>query len=519
MLTLESGVIGSQMPTFHWLPTGAAPRLGSLGREVADLAALAKLELDPWQVWIMEQACTRREQTYWNPYTQRDENLWAAFEVAVMVSRQNGKSAMAEARQLAGLFLFGERLLIHSAHKFDTSKETFEHVLSLIQDCPDLDRELQRVIHGHGEEGLILKSGQRLTFRTRAGTAGGGRGFTSDCLFLDEAMYLTASQIASLMPTLSARPNPQVWMLGSAGNKLSVAFGRARRRAYRANEERLFYAEWAAALCRNFCPIGCREHDDPADPNTWLKTNPGAGIRISLDHIRAEYNAMGAAFDPAEFGAERLGCGDWPVEEDGWLVIDKDRWEAQHDPTSLIVGPIVLAVSVPQDRSYTAIAAVGRNEDGMIHGEITGLGLKEGDWDYKPGQQWAIKRVKDICVAQRPEFVVIDKSTQAGAMIPELEAAGIEVRSPSAREYAQSCGEFRSDIVPAHAEEPKFVHLDQDPLSRAVAGTDQRLLTGLWAWAGGGVDICPLEAVTLGCWGFKTFVYAKPAAQPWAAYG
>lgn len=81
------GVIGRQQPTFYHLPTSAVPKLGSVGREVADLAKLAKLDLDPWQIWIIERSCQLRNETVWNTYANRNEFLWAAFEVAVMLSR------------------------------------------------------------------------------------------------------------------------------------------------------------------------------------------------------------------------------------------------------------------------------------------------------------------------------------------------------------------------------------------------------------------------------------------------
>jgi hypothetical protein len=53
--------------------------------------------------------------------------------------RQNGKDAILEARELAGLFLLGERLLIHSAHQFDTSLEHFRRLLFLIENTDDFD--------------------------------------------------------------------------------------------------------------------------------------------------------------------------------------------------------------------------------------------------------------------------------------------------------------------------------------------------------------------------------------------
>jgi hypothetical protein len=56
---------------------------------------------------------------------ERADGKWAAFEVGLNVARQNGKGSILEARELAGLFLLGERLIIHSAHEFATSLEAF----------------------------------------------------------------------------------------------------------------------------------------------------------------------------------------------------------------------------------------------------------------------------------------------------------------------------------------------------------------------------------------------------------
>jgi hypothetical protein len=106
------------------------------------------------------------------------DGKWAAFEVGVNVPRQNGKDGILEARELTGLFLLGERMIIHSAHQFDTSLEAFRRLLELIEDTPELDKRVKRVSRSHGEEGIEFKGGQRIRFRTR--TKGGGRGFSGD---------------------------------------------------------------------------------------------------------------------------------------------------------------------------------------------------------------------------------------------------------------------------------------------------------------------------------------------------
>src|SRR6185295_13483110 len=98
--------VGSQRPTVMNLPVD---RRGSAGPEAVDLAELAGLRLDDWQQWILREALS-----------EQANGDWSAFEVAILVSRQNGKGSILEARQLAGLYLLHEGLQVHTAHEFKT---------------------------------------------------------------------------------------------------------------------------------------------------------------------------------------------------------------------------------------------------------------------------------------------------------------------------------------------------------------------------------------------------------------
>ena len=100
---------------------------------------MAGLILDPWQELALMSALG-----------EGDDGKWAAFEVGLVVPRQNGTGSILEARELAGLFLFGERLIIHSAHQFDTSLEAFRRLLTLIEETPDFSRRVKRVSRSHG---------------------------------------------------------------------------------------------------------------------------------------------------------------------------------------------------------------------------------------------------------------------------------------------------------------------------------------------------------------------------------
>ncbi len=193
---------GAQEPRLLHVP----PYVRSAGRDAIDLAALAGLELDPWQQFVLMHALG--EDAF---------GRWAAFEVALVVPRQSGKGSILEARELAGLFLFDEKLIIHSAHEQATSSEHFRRLLQLIEGVPEFERRVLKAPRGKGAEAIELRGGQRIFFKTR--TAGGGRGLTGDLVVLDEAMKLLDSTVAALVPTMAARSihgNPQLWYAGSA---------------------------------------------------------------------------------------------------------------------------------------------------------------------------------------------------------------------------------------------------------------------------------------------------------------
>jgi phage terminase large subunit-like protein len=493
----------------------------NVGKEAVELAASVGLVLDPWEAMVLEKSLTPRPDTYPNDVLGMHLHKYQAFEVGLVVSRQNGKGAILEARELAGLFLLGENLIMHSAHEFPTSLEAFRRILFWIENNDELRRDVKKVVFNHGEEGIELKNGQRLRFRTR--TKGGGRGFTGDCLILDEAMILKQQAVASLLPTLSARPNPQIWYTGSAGDQESQQLGRVRKRAHLAIahgpdtkqwDDRLLYFEWAADTCTEFCADDCEEHDDIDDVRTWAKTNPGLGIRISEEHIRAERRSM----DRENFLRERLGVGDWPIDDEGWLIIPQEAWEGRGDESSVPREPLTFAVDVTPSLSHSAIVACGEASRDRVHVEITST---EEHYDHRQGTDWVVPRLVELHEKWKPEAVVIDKGTQAGRFVDELKFHGIEVISPTAREYAQACGAFLTSVVPQDGNRPNLVHINQPSLTKAVSGAATRKLADLWAWdkRSARQDISPLVAATLAKWGYMKVVTDAQSADPWMFYG
>jgi hypothetical protein len=382
--------------------------------------------------------------------------------------------------------LWGERYIIWSAHNFDTSKESFGRLESLIRETPELHAQVAKYRHSHGEEGIELHSGQRIRFRTR--TTGGGRGFTADCVILDEAMFLNETFHWALLPTLSARSivaNPQVWYTGSAADELvhehAIVWARVRERGMAGNDPALAYFEWSA---HDELVTGPDDVDPSmaGDEGVWAAANPALGIRISAEHVGHERRSM----DARGFAVERLGVGAWP-RTDGLVetVIKIEDWLTLEDAESVLEDPVYLAFDVTPDRSRASIAAAGVNQDGLFHVEVV---------DYLHGTAKIVERLLVLEERHAPEAIVCDGHGPAASLLEEAKAEGLVVKTVTATEHAQSCGRFVDAIA-----ERKLRHLGSAELATAIRGARTRPLGDAWAWSrkSSAIDICPLVAATL----------------------
>jgi hypothetical protein len=470
MLEAPSGVMGAQRPRLWSGPVSAL----SEGARVARIADAAQLHLDDWERWVLDEGLGRRE-----------DRMWAAFEVCLIVARQNGKGAILEALELAALFIddFGVDLILHSAHEFKTAAEAFRRIAARIDMRPELRKRVLHVHRQRGDEAIELRNGKRLRFVAR--TAGSGRGFTADLIILDEAYALGNDEMAALLPTLSSRPNPQLWYTSTAGNQKSLKLGSLRKRGL-AGDPSLAFFEWSA---------GERLEDvDLDDPAAWAMANPGMGIRITEEYIGRERAAM--LDDPLAFGRERLSIGDYPVEDLGWSVIPADRWDARIVPAPEVKRrPFAFAADASPGQVSAAIAVASYLADGSVLVEVP-----EGD--HRPETGWVLPRLAELRSRYRSP-VVIDPRGPASGLIADAEKMGMEIIKPALGEAAAAFAQFTTGVL-----EPDGVlrHLGQPELTAALKGATFRD-TGdggkLWARRDTSTDISPLVAVTLAQWALR----------------
>lgn len=454
---------GDQRPRICVVPEFST----SAGQEAVELAAQAGLVLDPWQAFVLDSSLG-----------ERPDGTWASTRIGLTVARQNGKGSILEARQLAGLFLFGERLQTYSAHQLDTALEAFNRLRDLIEGSEDLSRRVARVNTAHGKEGIELLGGQRIRFRTR--TRGGGRGFSGETLYFDEAMILPTEAHGALYPTMSAQPNSQVWYTGSAADQEihehCEVFTRLRKQALDGATERVTYLEWS--------PDAVMKEADLVldDRRVWAQANPGFGIRITEETIEDERESL----DPRTFAVERLSIGDWPsLDRLPDELITDGMWNALEDEESRMLDPIVLAFDVTPNRGWSAIGAAGYRDDDLEHVEII---------EHRPGTRWVVPRLLELRDKHRPMAIRCDERGPAASLLTHCENEGLDIQTVNTSEMAQGCAQFLDAVV-----DKTLRHLGTSELAAAVRGAGRRPVSDSWLWSRtkSSVDISPLVAVTI----------------------
>jgi len=484
-------------------------------------------DLDSWQDWWLGELCGTKP-----------DGRWSSFENYLVLSRQNGKNTCLEVRELAGLFLFSEKMIIHTAHEFKAAAEHFRRVRDVVTEYDELRRRVRAVTTSHGDEAIELKPKSTLIFgsggkkirrnvagrlRFLARSRGSGRAFTADLVVYDEAMILSDEVVGASLPTLSAVPNPQVIYTASAGYKDSVQLAAVRRRVL-ARDPKLMGAEWSINPHLDTCPrdeirgrktnrhIVCALHDDRDDPRSWAKANPALGVRISVDHVAHELAAMtiGSTFD-----RERLGVGDWPAGDDAWAVISEDSWAAcaMPDPGGA-TRPVVFSVDVDPDMLSASISACwyrpgqADSENGILRPGKDRPVVEIPRGCHREGVKWAVPELLRLRRAWKPVAVVVPKNGPAASLIPDLEKGGIEVTAMSSADEAAA---FALMVTTVRHPDPdqRLIHLGRElapGLWSSVANAETRDVGDggrAWSRRDSAADITPITSGTNALWGLN----------------
>jgi hypothetical protein len=462
-------------PQYCWIP----PYRATKGAIAADFGCQLGLPPDVEQRAILDAI-----------YAENEPGIPAAFEVAIIAPRQNLKTAVFMIAALADLFVFGDELIVWTAHLFKTAVKAFEGMRRLIARNPELKAECRWPPRtANGDEAIELRSGAKLEFHARS--KGGGRGYDGvDKVCLDEGLFLAPGELGALLPTLATRPAAQVRYASSAGLADSDPLRAVRDRGRAGDDPGLAYFEWGAPKTACEQPM-CRHA--PRTPgcaldrrDLWAMASPAVGRRISMGRIEAFRRAL----PPLEFGREFLTWWDEPA---GAGAMSLEDWARCTDAGSVLSGRPVFAIDVSPRSASAAVVAAGLNQHRMPHAEVV---------EHLPGTDWVVPWCEER-KRHNPHGWVIDAAGPAGALKPDLERAGIELTEMTSRELGQACEDLTSKAAVGG-----FAHREDDRLTRAIEGAGRRDIgDGLWAWSRkrSDADICPLVAFTEGLWGLSRF--------------
>lgn len=445
--------------------------------DVADLAASLRMPLDEWQEQALEAAMG-----------ERSDGRWASKFVGMSVPRQNGKSQIIVARALAGVLLFGEKMIIISAHETDTAREVWKRLIDVVEDNPSLEARVSGRMDAINREFLSFgKGSDRQTIKLKARRAGGSRGFSADCLLLDEAQILGKRAWGSIVPTMSARENPQAWLFGTPPTEDDdpFAFDRVRESSLK-RKARHCWIEWSA-----------EPTDDFDDPATWAKANPSYGVRISQEACADDRAAM----DDEQFAMERLGM--WSTEGIG-RVIDEASWAAVADQASMAVDRLTLAIDVSPDRSMSAVSLAGLRADGLWHVELN---------EHRSGADWVAGWIRQRAARNELHAVVVDELSglverdKHGRTLLKGTAIEVTLASSEGRDMAIACAGYFDAVMAA-----ELRHTDQPQVNVSLSQAGKRAVGSGWAWnkKSATADITPTVSQTLALWGAQNSNVKKP---------
>ena len=387
-------LLGEAPPRVLVEPTGAK---ANSWEDVADLSAQAGIVLDGWQELILQAAMGERR-----------DNTWAAKRVGVTVPRQNGKSQLLVARALAGAVLFGEKKIVISAHQQDTAREAFNKLVEILEDEGNgwlMDRVKPKgIMNAINREAVKFKNGATIQFKARSGAA--GKGFSSDCLMLDEAQILSQRAWVSINSTMSAMQNPQVWLLGTSPQREddSEVFESIRSAAIDGRSSTAAWCEWGAdskspEYAAAKADLAAKRWTPAVEYLCW-SANPAWNTRVNQDVVEGELETY--AVD--KFAQDRMGV--WLDDVNAARRWSSELWESAQVDVAPVDGVRSFAVAFSFDGTRVSVAGALKHSGG-VHVELVGAhsgSTHEGvdalaDWLAEPERQRTTASIAIVGVA------------------------------------------------------------------------------------------------------------------------
>lgn len=420
----------------------------------------------PWQRLVVDVALE----------VDPDTGRLAYRTVIVTVPRQSGKTALLLPVWLQRAVQWERSRIVWTMQSGRDAKEkwTDEH-LPLIEASP-LAAGLLSIRKQAGSEATLWRNGSIQSLMSTTRKSGHGR--TVDLGVIDEAFAQVDDRLEQAVRyAMRTRPESQLWLVSTMGPDDGSAdwfhgWADAGRRSVENGDGLICYFEWSA-----------EDDADPGDPDTWLGCMPALGHTVTLDTIRAEYEA--ALATPDGLAGFRRAALNQRTSTARNPVISPEDWADCYDDDAKHGRRLVMAVDVAEDSSYAAIA-VASTVAGKTVVELVRHGV---------GTAWLMREVRDLDRKWKPTAWIRNTGGPAGGLAPWSKWTDV-----AGSQFAGACAALL-DAVKAG----RITHVGQPELDSALDVAARRPVTDGWVWSrrGSSGDISPVVAVTLAAHGAR----------------
>lgn len=398
-------------------------------------------------------------------------------EVVVLVPRQSGKTTLLLPTVTHRCLSFGgEQGCLYISHQRQKALAKWKE-----EQVPKLQRsEFGRMFRPSlqtGNEAIHWDNGSR--YGIDAPTQDAGHSLTLDLVTIDEAWRVPAAVEAGIGPTMITRPEPQRWVISTAGTPASK-YLRAKVDRGRKDPDipGIAYFEW-----------GAPDDADPHDEDLWWDTMPALGFTQTIEAMRAEYLGARESDDPSAWDSWcRAYLNQW---RDGIALAAKlPAW-----PGCLVEAPLpaagrpVLGFDAWAGR-WTVVAA-------WRLGDRVAVEVVDDGADVTAGAA----RLVDLSRRHVPLSVCVDTYGPVASAIPQLVTQGLPVKALKYSDQADGWSHLKGETAST-----RIAHVGDPRLADSIQGVATRKIRDREAIdrASSASDPSPLVAAVEAVWGVET---------------
>lgn len=287
-------------------------------------------------------------------YARRPDGRLRHRRALIGLPRKNGKSAVGSGFGLQGLLMKGNGTEVYScAADKDQAKIVFGVARKIVELDPQLDFNQGGLIKCYRDVLEVPSTGS--IYKALSSEAFTKEGLNPSLVIYDELHAAPTSELWDVMNNaFGARRDPLLVAISTAGVKSDQTGGDStcysmyqygqKLASGELVDDAFFFAWWAAG-----------EDDNPADPATWERANPGYNDLLDPEDFEALYRTAQAKGTVNDFKTKRLNM--WVSSSRAWLP--EGAWKTCERAFDFIAPPkgVVLGFDGSKNGDCTALVA------------------------------------------------------------------------------------------------------------------------------------------------------------------